>query len=117
MRITDVDKFSQEHVYIGTGSTRYGQRPNRWTYHEKIRDGETPSEYLQRYRTYLDKKPDLLKDIHLLKGKTLVCQCRMSSPCIGDVLKEMADQCRPDHPPPVDYSHNGTNNVVPPTPK
>ena len=71
-RMADLGKLTKDHIYIGTGSVRFGQKPNRWTFHDTIKDGETPQEFHLRYRNYLNKKPELMKDIHLLKGKTPV---------------------------------------------
>jgi len=79
-RMADVGRLGPQHVYIGTGSMQHGQRPSRWTYHIRPKPDESTAEYNKKYRAYRHSKPELVKDIHLLRGKTLVCQCKMGAP-------------------------------------
>ena len=48
-------------------------------------------ELVRMYREYIMNKPELLKDIQELKGKTLICWCKPSLPCHGDVLVELLE--------------------------
>ena len=80
-------------VYIG--------RPNKWIPKSKPgsdgkwgnpfiigRDG-TREEVIQKYRDWIMKQPELLKQIPTeLKGKRLGCWCKPES-CHGDVLAEL----------------------------
>lgn len=43
------------------------------------------------YRRWILTQPDLLKDLHELRGKTLGCWCA-PKPCHGDVLAELSSQ-------------------------
>lgn len=45
---------------------------------------------LTEFRIYLLNQPELLKQIHELKDKTLGCWCK-PLPCHGDILSELAD--------------------------
>lgn len=70
-------------VYIG--------RPGKWGSPFKIgRDG-TRSECIEKYREYLNKRPDLLRDVKTLKGKRLGCWCSPDA-CHGDILAELANK-------------------------
>lgn len=70
-------------IYIG--------RPSKWGNPFVMpRDGNR-SEVIEKYRQYLTSRPDLLADIHELKGRRLGCYC-YPLPCHGDVLAELADQ-------------------------
>jgi len=69
-------------IYIG--------RPNKW--------GNPFSEYkygreecIQKYREWIQTQPNLLADLHELKGKRLGCWCKPLA-CHGDVLAELADK-------------------------
>jgi hypothetical protein len=44
-----------------------------------------------RYKSHLLSQPDLMADLHELKGKRLGCYCA-PLPCHGDVLAELADE-------------------------
>ncbi len=54
------------------------------------RDG-TRDECIEKYRTYLQGRPDLLARIPTLRGQRLGCWCA-PLPCHGDVLVELATQ-------------------------
>jgi hypothetical protein len=78
-------------VYIG--------RPSKWgNPFTHISDKKTKAEFIvpnregavQKYKEWILKKPELLKDLPELKGKTLGCWCKPKS-CHGDVLSELAD--------------------------
>lgn len=77
-------------VYIG--------RPSKWgnpfshkpgtiaKYRVRSRD-----EAVDKYREYVLSNPELLNDLHELKGKVLGCWCAPQR-CHGDVLVELANR-------------------------
>lgn len=67
-------------VYIGRGS--------KWGNPFKIGEHGTREEVIEKYREYISNKPELLKCLPELKGKTLVCFCKPRA-CHGDVLAEL----------------------------
>lgn len=74
-------------VYIGRRFTRGGWDlpESKWANPYCIgRDG-TREECLQKYRAYLQTRPDLLAALPELTGLTLGCWCH-PEPCHGDVL-------------------------------
>lgn len=70
-------------VYIG--------RPGKWGSPFVIgRDG-TRAEVIEKYREYIQGRPDLLDNLGELRGKVLGCWCA-PAPCHGDVLAELANK-------------------------
>lgn len=47
-------------------------------------------EAINKYRTWILSQPQLLADLHELKGKTLGCWCKPQA-CHGDVLIELIE--------------------------
>ena len=47
-------------------------------------------EAIESYREWIVKQPQLLRDLHELKGKTLGCWCKPKT-CHGDVLVELVN--------------------------
>ena len=87
-----VNKYKESYdVYIGRGS-KWG---NPFTH---ISDKKTKADFvvnsrdeaIESYREWIVKQPQLLKDLHELKGKTLGCFCKPKE-CHGDVLVELVD--------------------------
>ena len=85
-----VNKYKESYdVYIGRGS-KWG---NHFTH---ISDKKTKAEFIvdtreqaiESYRDWVVKQPQLLKDLHELKGKTLGCFCKPKR-CHGDILVEL----------------------------
>ena len=79
------------YVYIGRHSGRYNLAASIWANPYKI-EIDTPqhrAEVLAWYKDYLLKQPELLARLEELRGKILVCWCRPSKPCHGDVLVDM----------------------------
>lgn len=69
-------------VYVG--------RPSKWGNPYYIgRDGNR-QEVIQKYREWILLQPNLMNDIHELKGKDLVCFCAPES-CHAEVLLELAN--------------------------
>lgn len=75
-------------VYIG--------RPSKWgnpfTHLKTSTQAQiqvaTRGEAVARYEDYIRNKPELLADLHELKGKTLGCWCKPKS-CHGDILVKL----------------------------
>lgn len=83
---------SKHDVYIG--------RPSKWGNPFKLKKGESREEVIARYRAWLLNQPELLADLHELKGKTLGCWCSPLS-CHGDVLAELAEKAEAETSFPV----------------
>lgn len=70
-------------------------RPSKWGnpfivgVHGESRDG-TRKDCIRKYRERLMSKPELLADLHELRGNRLGCYCAPAA-CHGDVLAELAD--------------------------
>ncbi len=91
--------FPNNEVYIG--------RPSKWgnpfthlksTTIAKYRV-DTREQAIESYRKWITEGDGkhLLKDLHELKDKTLVCWCKPKS-CHGDILAELAKQLLNKHP-------------------
>ena len=70
-------------IYIG--------RPGKWGNPFTMpRDGNR-EEVINKYRNWILQQPQLLKDLHELRGKTLGCWCAPLS-CHGNVLIELIEK-------------------------
>jgi len=69
-------------VYIG--------RPSKWGNRFEIPKHGDREHVIELFRAWIRTQPQLLKDLHELKGKRLGCFCAPRS-CHGDVLAELAD--------------------------
>lgn len=80
-------------IYIGRLP---GGKFNKWAYPKELRNKfpkNTPRKILiNAYEEYLLSNPELMNDLHELKGKTLGCWCRPKNACHGDILKKYADK-------------------------
>jgi hypothetical protein len=75
-------KNDEYDVYIG--------RPSKWGNPFVIgKDGDRET-VVRKYREWLMKKPELLKELPELKGKTLGCWCHPQA-CHGDILALLAN--------------------------
>jgi len=83
-------------VYIGRRCTQGGWSlaDSKWRNPFTIRDYGSAAAAVEKYRQYICDYPELLKQVHELKGKTLGCWCKNSpsDPCHGDVLAELANR-------------------------
>lgn len=69
-------------IYVG--------RPSPWgNPFVANRDG-TREEVIEKYRTWLARRPDLIARLGELQGKRLGCWCH-PLPCHADILAELAD--------------------------
>ena len=94
-----INIHSNEHydVYIGR-KIKWDQKYHQSKWHNPFRFAENAPDknkesqrVLIEFRIYLSNQPELLKQIHELKDKTLGCWCK-PLPCHGDVLAELADR-------------------------
>ena len=69
-------------IYIG--------RPSRWGNPFSIGPDGTRKEVIDKYRQFILTHPQLMEDLHELRGKTLGCFCK-PLPCHGDVLVELIE--------------------------
>lgn len=76
-------------VYIGHRNNRYGLPESIWA-NPHYKDDCSQEEKVERFEAYLKKRPDLLAQLHALKGKRLACWCKPKA-CHGDVLAILAD--------------------------
>ena len=89
-------------VYIG--------RPSKWgNPFTHIKDKKTLAEFvvktrkesIERYEAWILTQPELLADLHELKGQRLGCFCAPKS-CHGHILAKLADELVDDEPKEVD---------------
>lgn len=73
-------KKNKYDVYIGRGS--------KWGNPFIIGVDGTREVVIQKYKKWIKKKPELLKDLPELKGKILGCYCAPKA-CHGDILIEL----------------------------
>ncbi|WP_078598587.1 DUF4326 domain-containing protein [Evansella clarkii] len=90
-KTTVVNKHHKEafDVYIGRGS-KWGNPFSHRSDTKAKHKTETREEAVASYREWIQTQPDLLADLHELKGKKLCCYCKPKA-CHGDVLAELAD--------------------------
>lgn len=83
-------KRSRYTVYIG--------RPSIWGNPFRIGADGTRDEVIAKYRDYILSRPDLLAQLHTLRGQVLGCWCKPQR-CHGDVLAELAESWAPTSAP------------------
>ena len=92
------DKFD---VYIGRANPRF---PNggKWGNPFVVGKDGTRSEVIKRYREWILEQPELLAEVHTLKGKVLGCWCAPKDGfkgrvlCHGQILGALAEGCGPE---------------------
>ena len=67
-------------VYIG--------HPSKWGNPFVIGHDGTREERISKYEAYIMDRPDLIRDLSELQGKTLGCWCKPKA-CHGDILVRM----------------------------
>lgn len=70
-------------IYIG--------RPSKWGNPYILGKDGSRSEVIEKYKSYLLARPDLLRELPTLRGKTLGCFCYPEA-CHGDILMELANE-------------------------
>lgn len=88
-RVVNIRAGEPYDVYIGRGS--------KWGNPFSHKSGTTAQfvvasrdEAIERYRSYIADRSELMEALHELKGKTLGCFCKPAG-CHGDVLAELAE--------------------------
>jgi hypothetical protein len=81
--VINIKKTKLFDVYIGRG-TKWGN-PYRCGKHR------ARSVAVAQYEERLKRSPELMRDLHELKGKVLGCHCKPAQ-CHGDVLAKYADK-------------------------
>ena len=79
-------------VYIGRPAR--GLKGSIWGNPFKIGPDGTREQVIEKYRTYILSKPELLGQLESLRGKTLGCWCSPQR-CHGDVLIELLGEAVP----------------------
>lgn len=77
-------------VYIGRGG-KWGNpfsHKNRALATYKV---SSRKESIEKHREWIKTQPDLIRDLHELKGKVLGCFCKPKK-CHGDTLVEMVNE-------------------------
>lgn len=78
-----VHKKEPHDIYVG--------RPSKWGNPFIIgRDGNR-EQVIAKYKKWIITQPNLMAEIHTLKGKTLACWCA-PLPCHADILMELANR-------------------------
>ncbi len=72
-------------IYIG--------RPSKWGNPFAIGKDGTREEVIEKYRQYIQQRPELMSALPELKGKRLGCWCKPKA-CHGDVLAELAEAAK-----------------------
>lgn len=76
-------------IYIGRRCFNGGWQLPTSKWHNPFPTSKyTREESIRLYREYIVDRPDLLRSLPLLRGKTLGCWCKPLA-CHGDVLKEL----------------------------
>ena len=79
-------KQARYDVYIG--------RPSKWGNPFFIPEYGSRAFVIQRYRDWIQTRPELLAALGEIRGKVLGCWCKPEA-CHGDVLAELADALSP----------------------
>jgi hypothetical protein len=77
-------------IYIGRGSI-YGNPFSHMDNTKAQYKVSTRDEAIEKYREWVVDQPEIMKSLHILKGKVLCCFCKPAK-CHGDVLAELADK-------------------------
>lgn len=81
-----------KYIYIGRHNFRVpGADNSKWANPFNIRTGETREDVIRKYEAHIRSSPELMRDLHELRGKTLVCWCKPRD-CHGDVLARLVDE-------------------------
>ncbi len=77
-------------IYIGRSNKYYNLPQSKWANPWVIGVDGTRAEVIEKYKSWILTKPELLKDINELKDKTLACWCdHPTEDCHGRILLEL----------------------------
>ena len=83
MKTRVVNRYKEPYdVYIGRGTI--------WGNKFRIGIDGTREEVIQKYKRWLLRQPELLDQIHTLRGFRLGCSCK-PKPCHGDILVDIIE--------------------------
>lgn len=77
-------------IYIGRKCIKGGWdlKNSKWANPFSVKECGSHKIACKKYKDYILERPDLLNNLHELKGKVLGCWCK-PKPCHGDVLIEL----------------------------
>lgn len=91
----DVKSSSSETTVVNIKNSTYDVvigRPSKWGNPFVIGKDGNRKQVIKKYRQWIQTiRPELMNQLHELKGKTLGCYCKPQD-CHGDVLKELVDK-------------------------
>ena len=103
LHIGHFDVNDPTHLYIGRRHVdRQGRLfPNSfWSNPFHLRDCDGRQDCLARFAAHISKTKDLATQLATLSGKTLICHCRPSEECHGDILIRLfLELVTPSRPP------------------
>ncbi len=82
--VQEYDVYIGRRLYMGGWKLEQSKWHNPFT----LKNSISVKDAILKYKQYILSKPELLEDLHELKGKTLGCWCK-PGPCHGDVLVEL----------------------------
>lgn len=83
-------KLPEGAVYVG--------RPTKWGNPYRPGPGFSRKRMVEKYRSYLLRRPALVAALPELRGRDLACWCKLDEPCHADILLELAN----GPPPPIE---------------
>lgn len=83
-------------VYIGRGRCPRTGELGKWGNPYSIGSDGTRKEVIEKYKNYVLTHPEMLEDLHELRGKVLGCWCKPKR-CHGDILAELSDTMEIDY--------------------
>jgi len=96
--VVHVRKTNKPFHYIGRSFAEFGE--SIWHNPFKVELGCGRKCVLEKYEAYVRSRPDLMAQLHTLKGKTLGCWCKdkhgKGKACHGDVLVKLIEETLPD---------------------
>jgi hypothetical protein len=69
-------------------------RPSKWGNPFRIGHDGTREQVVEKYEKYIRARPDLMADLHELRGKRLGCCCKPKA-CHGDILVKLIEETCP----------------------
>jgi hypothetical protein len=90
-RVVNVRSGELYDVYIGRQNRFPPFRRSKWANPFRIGPDGDRDQVIDQYAERFLYRPDLLADLHELRGKRLACWCHPLA-CHGDVLAKLADQ-------------------------
>ena len=83
-------KHDKYDIYIGRANLYYNLPESKWANKWIIGKDGTREEVLEKYRLWINSQPNLLADLHEIRGKVLGCWCKPLQ-CHGDILIELCE--------------------------